>query len=585
MAKPAKTKTEEPVLHSKKLRRLTVRNFRAIGPEGVTIDLDDIVILVGPNNVGKSSILRAFEVAMANDADTATIEAEDFPESKCDGSITPEIEVETIVMEPPGERWVFQDDEGNNVVRERWLFDKPGKGKRQGFDVQRKDWAEDGVPWGADNIAGAHRVEPHRVDAFADPAEHTKQVVALLKTVLTERVQASQGTAGGVVQGLLDQITSAQKQLAKEAQTEITRLETELTSQIEKIFPGFAVEFDPQAEEGADKALELFKSGGALKMGPKNGFMSTVGRQGSGARRALLWTALRILAGTKFAPGKKTGKGAKAAGAPGFVLLIDEPEICLHPNAIREACAVLYDLPSTGKWQVMATTHSPAFVDLSRNNTTIVRVDRPLGGAVSGTTVFRPEKVQLTDDEREQLKLMNIYDPYVAEFFFGGRTIVVEGDTEYSAFRHVVHERADLPRDIHVIRARGKATIVPLMKILNHFGSAYGVLHDSDQPQTATKKKNPAWTMNQRILETAMAAPDQSKVRVLASIKNFEAAFLENEVTEEKPYNAIQELKGNDARVGTITELIKALLDPTLAPPKGAMTWATLEELEKALAT
>lgn len=48
-----------------RLRKLTVKNFRAIGPEPVEIDLDDIVVLVGPNNSGKSSILRAYELAMS----------------------------------------------------------------------------------------------------------------------------------------------------------------------------------------------------------------------------------------------------------------------------------------------------------------------------------------------------------------------------------------------------------------------------------------------------------------------------------------------------------------------------------------
>lgn len=578
MPRAAKPTTEEPSLHSKKLRRLTVRNFRAIGPKGVSIDLDDIVILVGPNNTGKSSLLRAYELAMSTDAEAGSITEDDFPEGKCDGTVVPEIEVETTVAEPPGDRWVRQDDEGNSVVRERWVFEKPGKGKRQGYDVTTKKWAEKGVPWGAENIAGAHRVEPHRVDAFADPAEHTKQVIGLLKAAITERVEAARQGDGGVYQNLLSQVTSLQHQLAKEAKSEIAKFEVELSQQIGKIFPGFEVEFDPQAD-GTEDALALFNAGGQLKMGPRGGFMSTVANQGSGARRALLWTALRILAGTKFAPGRRAGKSTKAATAQGYVLLIDEPEICLHPNAIREACGVLYDLPKTGKWQVMATTHSPAFVDLSRDNTTIVRVERGHGGAVVGTTVFRPTKVKLTEDERQQLKFMNLYDPYVAEFFFGGKTIIVEGDTEYSAMRHVVAERSDLPQDVHVIRARGKATIVPLMKILNHFGSTYGVLHDSDLPKTS-KGKNPAWTMNQRILETAAAAPDPGKVRVLASRRNFEAAFLAGEVTEEKPYNAIEQLKSSDARTAQIAALVEALVDHTKTPPNGAVLWNSMNDLE-----
>ena len=118
-------------------------------------------------------------------------------------------------------------------------------------------------------------------------------------------------------------------------------------------------------------------------------------------------------------------------------MLIDEPEICLHPNAIRDACRVLYDLPNSGNWQVMVTTHSPIFIDFSRDNTTIVKVEKNAAGAIQGTTVFRPDTVQLDADDKRNLKLLNLCDPYVAEFFFGGKVIVVEGDTEYTAFNYI----------------------------------------------------------------------------------------------------------------------------------------------------
>lgn len=84
----------------------------------------------------------------------------------------------------------------------------------------------------------------------------------------------------------------------------------------------------------------------------------------------------------------------KSSNRP-HLLLLDEPELCLHPNAIRQACRVLYDLAEHESWQVMATTHSPAFIDLARDNTTIVRVSRSANGMVQGTTVFRSERHKL----------------------------------------------------------------------------------------------------------------------------------------------------------------------------------------------
>jgi predicted ATPase len=49
-----------------KLLRLSVRNIGCIGDEGIEIDLDDIVCLVGKNNAGKFTILKAYELAQGS---------------------------------------------------------------------------------------------------------------------------------------------------------------------------------------------------------------------------------------------------------------------------------------------------------------------------------------------------------------------------------------------------------------------------------------------------------------------------------------------------------------------------------------
>jgi len=46
-----------------RLLKLVVRNIGCIGPDGVEVALDDVVCLVGKNNAGKSTILRAYELA------------------------------------------------------------------------------------------------------------------------------------------------------------------------------------------------------------------------------------------------------------------------------------------------------------------------------------------------------------------------------------------------------------------------------------------------------------------------------------------------------------------------------------------
>jgi putative ATP-dependent endonuclease of OLD family len=281
--------------------------------------------------------------------------------------------------------------------------------------------------------------------------------------------------------------------------------------------------FDAKPEDELDKALILFKSNPQLLMGPENGYLSTIGRQGSGARRTLLWTAIRLLA--------ETGKKKDSSQRP-HILLLDEPEICLHPSAVREACDLLYGLPAlTGNWQVMVTTHSPCFVDFARDHTSIVPVERRNDGQITGTTIFRPSKAEFGGPDRERLKLLNLCDPYVAEFFFGGKSILVEGDTEYTAFKHLIGLFPKKYEAIHVVRARGKATLVSLCKILNQFGAPYSVLHDSDRPTYQKDGKdhaNPAWPHNESIrIEMAKAS---AATRLLASLPNF--VFRCTEITE-----------------------------------------------------
>lgn len=589
-----------PAMPRPRLHKLTIKNFRCIGSSPVVIELNDIVVLVGPNNVGKSTILRAYELVMLEGSGEAKLRLDEFPNGKITEGALPEIELETVVYEDskPGAQWIrVEPSTGEMFVRERWTWNAANVApKRVGFDATKGDWVQDGMPWGPGNIAQANRPKPHRVDAFADPSKQAEQVVELLGAALKEQVEAykSLDSATGEVteyQQLVQDIAAAQKRLLEASAPKIAEIEKQLTDHLQLVFPQYQVRFEPKHQE----EVTFFQNGARLLVGPQDGHFSSIEFQGSGARRTLLWTALRIVAESadttkggkgKGTKGAKVGKPPEDASAPPRpnLLLLDEPEICLHPNAIRHACKVLYDLPKGGRWQVMVTTHSPAFIDISRDNTTIVRVERSSSGVVQTTTVFRPETVKLTDDDRQLLKLMNLYDPYVAEFFFGRKNIIVEGDTEYVAFKHVMNSKPTEFEGLHIIRARGKATIAALVKILNHFGSPYSVLHDSDRPTTSEDKKNPAWTTNDLIRQAIFNDARVSVPRrLVASVPNFDEAFLGCSLTREKPYTALSQLTSNAESAAKVEQLLKALIDHTSPLPTGASAWSTLEDLQAQL--
>ena len=589
MAKPTKDKatltssttlvSDNPDIPKPRLIKLTIKNFRCIGRTGVTIDLNDIVVLVGANNVGKSSILKAYEVAMSQGSSEAKLTIEDFPNNKIDTNNLPEIELHTIVHDnSPGERWICILENGDKLVQERWIWEDVGtQPKREGWDVEEGRWSSN-VPWGAPNVANSRRPEPHPVYAFDAPEKQTNTIKKLLVDTLTERVKnlkSANQTEDNDYHQLLEKVRQLQTKIVLETKDQINEINNELTKMVEKVFPNYKIDFDAKPEDDLDKAINLFKTEPQLLMGVDGGHLTSIDRQGSGARRTLLWSALKFIS--------ENNQKNKEGNTRPHLLLIDEPEICLHPNAIRDACSVLYDLPNTGNWQVMVTTHSPIFIDFSRDNTTIVKVEKNSNGSISGTTVFRPDKVQLSSDDKLNLKLLNMCDPYVAEFFFGGKVIIVEGDTEYVAFNHIKTKKPDIYKNVHIIRARGKATIVSLIKILNHFGSSYSVLHDSDMEHTTTGSKNPAWGNNLNILNAINSKPIGVQTRLLASLPNFEEAYFGEKIKVEKPYHALKTIQQDEEKSNLIESLLESLTNHTATVPANCIEWNDIDHLKDKL--
>jgi len=558
---------ENEAIPRPRLTKLIIKNFRTIGSEPVTIDLGDIVVLVGANNTGKSTILRAYEVAMNTGSKEGQLTIEDFPNGVVTDKL-PEVEVHTIISEDkPGKQWIHDIGNGEMLIREKWTWSEQNRDpKRQGFNVQNNEWS-DSVPWGAPNVANAYRPKPHRIDAFSSPEEQANSISKIIKDLLNEKIESIKSN-GSEYEQLIEQITAFQSNVAEATENEIKKIERSISEYLTKIFHNYVVKIDMRDSESVEKTYSPFKENPILKMGQIDGYFSNISTHGSGVRRTLLWTALKYI----------SENSSNTENRP-HVLLIDEPEICLHPSAIRDARKVLYDLPKTKNWQVMTTTHSSVFIDLSYDNTTIVRVDRSEKNAVKCTTLYRPTSVSLSDDDKENLKLLNICDPYVHEFFFGGRVVIVEGDTEYTVFSWLKNEYPETYTDVHIIRARGKAIIPSIIKILNQFTCNYAVLHDTDTPETADKKKNPAWTMNQNILNEIRKNSKFQQIQLLACKTNFETAIFNKSIDRDKPYNAIEKIKENDDFKAKVKQLFDCLLDASCSPPENCIKWDNIDQL------
>ncbi|WGS43450.1 ATP-binding protein [Burkholderia sp. JSH-S8] len=122
---------------------MTVRNIGCIGSDGITIELDDIVCLVGRNNSGKSTILRAYELAKG-------AQSFDMARDRCQSAADDqpsEIEIEAHIPKNIGnvhEKWKIEKD-GLLIVRSRWQWAAPDfQRSRSTWDPEIGNWAEDG---------------------------------------------------------------------------------------------------------------------------------------------------------------------------------------------------------------------------------------------------------------------------------------------------------------------------------------------------------------------------------------------------------------------------------------------------------
>ncbi|WP_226670751.1 ATP-dependent nuclease [Metabacillus litoralis] len=213
------------------------------------------------------------------------------------------------------------------------------------------------------------------------------------------------------------------------------------------------------------------------------------------------------------------------------LLLIDEPEAFLHPEAVRALSRSLYKIGE--KMPLMISTHSPILIDLSERHTSI-QVFRV--GEKAAIQLYKSIGEQFDEDDIKNMKILNYIDSYVNEFFFADKVVIVEGDTEYIAFKHFAKS---MNENLHIIRARGKATICTLMKILNQFNSSYDVLHDVDNhiKHSASTLKGQL-TNCKKILELK----ENDNIRIFCSISNFEQAISIGDIPNIKKTQTIYDI-------------------------------------------
>ena len=276
-------------------------------------------------------------------------------------------------------------------------------------------------------------------------------------------------------------------ELAKEldpsdASSEFGKMMVELNTIIAGIFPESKIHARADLSD-PDKSLKP-----TFTVELSSNICTPVDHQGAGMIRSAVFGILRFR--QKWLS-KREDQGIKRSIIIGF----EEPEIYLHPSAANQMRDTIYELSAQDS-QIVATTHSPYLIDLSRKPKQVLDRFSFAGESIqiqpfSVTDAFRV----LQDEDRNYVKMILKVDDYVARVFFTKRVVVVEGDTEDIVIRESFKRidkvrRLGILANTEVIKARGKASIIGLSKYLKAMGITPFIIHDRDGGIAAAEKFN-----------------------------------------------------------------------------------------------
>jgi predicted ATPase len=607
-----------------KLVRIRIENIGCIGPEGLEVELDNVLCLVGANNTGKSTILRAYELAVG---------AETFGKDRdlCTRANGQPARVELWVHIPRGtpniaETW--KTPEGSLLlVRSRWEWSEIDKWNRvrRTWDPSNQEFADVGKASGLDEVFDSRLPKPFRIGTLDDPKKEHEKLLTLILEPVAKRLDAQLKTADSPLSKALRAVMDVAEVPVREEQAKLGDIKADLNESHNEVFPDLRIDFQIGLGELKFDPLTQLRQSSLLRF---REWTTEVGwhQQGTGSQRALFWTMLQVrsrlnalselatLNSKRIAECEKgiakcdsklltlVKNDAKARQAdekakyedelrtlraqtpeaalaeqegkfalPGYMLLIDEPEVALHPGAVRAASKYLYGLAEDPAWQVMMTTHSPVFIDPLHDHTTIVRLDRSKDSLTPRT--YRADDAGFAEPEKKKLKMLNRFDQGLAEMFFGQHPVLVEGDTEFAAFETLMNlEPTDFPpakRPI-LVRARGKATLRLIVRMLRHFKVPFSILHDADSPRRSDGKMNSAWIEN-ALLYDEIEEARQTGIRVVhrISVPCFEASHLParpdpddaraEASTDDKPWKFYQAVIDNEAVRDSVSAVLKEL--------------------------
>jgi len=243
-----------------KLRAVRIRNFGCIDAEGCEVEIDRIVVLIGQNNVGKSTILDAYEAFVSTGA------AQPRSRFRNEDTSVP-ITIEGVFSdlsdedrETIGSKWEHEDAHHGICIRVKWEWTSPDeKGTKYSWDPTSNDWKKGGVG-GWDTLIASRIPAPLRVRPTDDPATTEAQIVEILTAAVKTALKADDGRSAAI----RTELKKLTDELATEIDVQLKDATTRIASRLASVFPGYRVEFTP--EVGKFEPEKIIGAGSYIKV-------------------------------------------------------------------------------------------------------------------------------------------------------------------------------------------------------------------------------------------------------------------------------------------------------------------------------
>lgn len=566
-----------------KIKTIEIENWRSI--KNMKISAQDLMIIIGQNNHGKSNLLSAilfffgeikhqdldfFQGSKELFIDIEFSELDDQDKKTFEKYITQQetIKVRKVAylggsfeykgwIQNCSEDYLKEENAGNYTSRETanslpfypYLQSNGRLTKQHIIEAQQKYIKANienltfsyelektnfmGLKSVAKGIFGEVYFLPAIKNAADDFASKDTSVFSKLLGEVVETMSQYNEDWQGTKQQLTNLFSKFSKYIDGVENTERPKQLSDLENELSKELLSWNACFD--IELNIPDIDSVLKSNASVWI--NDGTRTDIARKGHGLQRAVTIALIQLIAKRQLQSHQDSETTNRKVSKSRY-FIFEEPELYLHPQAQRTLFDSFVDLSNTGS-QVILCTHSSNLINIDKYKSIyIVRKENEQ----AGSKITQCEDELFDGNEKENWNLSYWINPDRGELFFAEKVILVEGPTEKTIIPALAKQLNVFRHDYTIIDCGSKDSIPLYLKLLNKFKIKYIAVYDQDHQNNKNQDaKNTATISTQKILNLIENKFGQS----VAFINDIEEELGYPSGNSGKPFKTLQYIKSD----------------------------------------